>query len=104
MEMKILWTQESVDRLKNIFDYYNYKASYKIANKIVEGIIKQTELLSHNPFIGQREELLHKRTIKYYYLIYTNYKIIYWIGNDLIYIATVFDTRQNPDKIRRGIK
>ncbi len=36
------------------------------------------------------------------YLIYQNYKIIYYINQttNQVIVANVFDTRQNPDKIK----
>ncbi|HTO34621.1 MAG TPA: hypothetical protein VLZ72_00165 [Flavobacterium sp.] len=55
------------------------------------------------PFIGQEEELLKKRKIKYHYLVYKNYKLIYSVDEQkgFIKIADVFDTRQNPAKMNR---
>ena len=37
------------------------------------------------------------------YLVYKNYKVIYWINEkeNRIEINDVFDTRQNPTKIKR---
>jgi len=53
--------------------------------------------------MGQTEFLLENRIIKYHYLVESNYKIIYSVDeeNQLIKIADVFDTRQNPKKIDR---
>jgi hypothetical protein len=55
------------------------------------------------PLIGQKEELLKQREIHYRYLIFKNYKLIYSVDmeNGFIKIADVFDTRQNPPKIKR---
>lgn len=101
--MKIVWTAESLKRLKEIFDYYNKEASIIIAKKLVEGIISHTDILVNQPEIRSIEELLKKRKNNYRYLVYKNYKIIYWHDNDKIYIATVFDTRQNPQKMKKDI-
>jgi len=45
------------------------------------------------------------RNREYRYLVYKNYKIIYWINTakNRIDIIDVFDTRQNPVKISRGL-
>ena len=51
--------------------------------------------------MGQIEISLKTRKQEFRYLIYKNYKIIYWINYDFkrIEIVTVFDTRQNPSNI-----
>nr|WP_264554426.1 hypothetical protein [Flavobacterium sp. N1861] len=56
------------------------------------------------PEIGQEESLLKQRSVHYRYLVFKNYKIIYSIDNEkgFIKIADVFDTRQNPLKIKRN--
>ncbi|WP_288462381.1 hypothetical protein [uncultured Chryseobacterium sp.] len=53
--------------------------------------------------MGQTEFLLEDRIIPYHYIVESNYKIIYSVDeeNQLIKIADVFDTRQNPKKIAR---
>lgn len=34
------------------------------------------------------------------YLVESNFKIIYWIENNKITIASVFDCRQNPENMK----
>ena len=53
----------------------------------------------------QIEELLIDRKSVYRYIVCGNFKIIYSIDKELklIKIADVFDTRQNPIKIKRNI-
>jgi plasmid stabilization system protein ParE len=66
-------------------------------------IIDQTINLGKNPNIGQKEELLLNRPENFRYLVYKNYKIIYWVNSikNRIDIVNVFDTRQNPEKIEK---
>lgn len=54
-----------------------------------------------NPFVGSIEELLRDYPEDYRYLVESNYKIIYWHKDHVITIASVFDCRQNPKKIRK---
>jgi plasmid stabilization system protein ParE len=37
--MKIIWTDEAVSDLENIFDYYLTEASLQVANRIVNNIV-----------------------------------------------------------------
>ena len=81
MELEVYWTQFAEDKLKDIFEYYNFKAGIKVAQNFVNGINDESLYLSKYPFIGQKEELLINRVQEFRYLIYKNYKIIYWIGS-----------------------
>ncbi|MGB5983189.1 MAG: type II toxin-antitoxin system RelE/ParE family toxin [Nonlabens sp.] len=102
MELKVFWLQFAQDKLEDIYDYYKLKAGKKTANKIVNGIVKATVALTKQPEIGQVELSLSHRKIEYRYLVYTNYKIVYWINlaSSRVEISNVFDTRQDPIKIR----
>ncbi|WP_179377413.1 type II toxin-antitoxin system RelE/ParE family toxin [Winogradskyella wichelsiae] len=103
MNFKIIWSDFSETQLDEIYEYYGKKASLKVATKIVTGIIKESEKLIKASFIGQEEELLKDREIQYRYLVFKNYKVIYSVDeqNGFIKIADVFDTRQNPPKMKR---
>ena len=80
MELKIYWTDFSKKELQNIFEYYKKNASIKVAKSLTIGIAKETLKLKKQPKIGQIEELLIDRQNEFRYLVYKNYKIIYWIN------------------------
>jgi plasmid stabilization system protein ParE len=103
MELEVYWTQFAEDKLTDIFEYYNFNAGVKVAQNLVNGIIDESLKLSKNPFIGQKEDLLIARVQEYRYLVFKNYKIIYWVDeiNKMILVSHVFDTRQNPIKMNR---
>jgi plasmid stabilization system protein ParE len=101
MGIKVFWTQTALNDIEGIFDYYKHKASPKIARKLVKEIVKTTIYIQNLPKVGRIEELLIDRNFEYRFLIVGNYKIIYRIEDNYIKIATVFDTRQNPEKIKK---
>ena len=101
MEVKIVWSELSERHLKDIFDYYSIKASPRVARRIINKIIDRVNILESNPFAGPKEELLSDYPEEFRYLVESNYKIIYWIKENLITIASVFDCRQNPGKIKK---
>jgi plasmid stabilization system protein ParE len=101
MEIKVFWTKTALNNLEDIFEYYKYKASVRVARKLVKGLVKSTLKLQESPKIGRKEELLIDRKFEYRFLVVGNYKIIYWIEDNYIKIATVFDCRQNPQKIKK---
>ncbi len=101
MDLRVLWTDTARYQLEDIFEYYKTKASLNTARKIVTNIVDKTLHLEKHPFVGPKEELLKERDNDYRYLVEGNYKIIYWIEGNYIKIASVFDCRQNPIKIKK---
>ena len=101
MELDVFWLQLAEDKLDDIYSYYKITAGKRTAKKIVNGITDTTIGLGKQPEIGQIEISLTHRKIEYRYLVYTNYKIVYWINlpSKRIEIANIFDTRQDPNKI-----
>ncbi len=98
MIMTVYWTTFAENKLTDIYNYYETTASIQVAQKLINGIIDKTISLDKNPNIGQKEELLSNRPQNFRYLVFKNYKIIYWINGtkNRIDIVNVFDCRQNP--------
>jgi plasmid stabilization system protein ParE len=103
MELNIIWTEFAQNELEGIYKYYRKKAGIKISKKLVRAIYNEALNLKKHSEIGQIEELLKNRNEEFRSLIYKNYKIIYWINitENQVEIFDVFDTRQNPTKIKR---
>ena len=103
MTYRIIWSEFAESQLDEIYDFYEKRASSRIAKKLVLGIINEPNKLKSEPFIGESEELLKHRSIEYRYLLFKNYKLIYSVDttNGYIKIADVFDTRQYPPKLLR---
>ena len=101
MELTVYWSQFAEDKLSDVFNYYKLKASHKIAQKLINGIVDKTIDLGKNPQIGQIEKLLIARNQEFRYLVYKNYKVIYWINKQYnrVEIVNIFDCRKNPEKI-----
>lgn len=103
MALKIIWSEFAETQLDQIYEYYEKKASPRIAKELVKGIINEPKKLIEKSYIGQKEVLLKRRKIEYRYIIFKNYKLIYSLDYEagVIKISDVFDTRQNPIKIER---
>lgn len=104
MGLTVYWTQLAEDKLADIFEYYKFKAGIRVAQTLINGLIDTSISLELNAYGGQKEELLSDRIQDFRYLVFKNYKIIYWIDEykNLVYIANIFDTRQNPKKLQLG--
>ena len=103
MKFKIIWSDYAETQLDKIFEYYIENASRRVAKNLIQKIIAEPNRLLESPNSSQVEDLLLDRENGYRYLIYKNYKIIYSVDEKkhCIQIANVFDTRQNPQKIKR---
>jgi plasmid stabilization system protein ParE len=101
MELRVFWTDTARFQLEDIFNYYKDKASIRVARKLVKQLIDRTIQLEKNPDSGSKEPLLSNRKFEYRYLVEGNYKIIYWKQDNYIKITTVFDCRQNPEKMKK---
>jgi plasmid stabilization system protein ParE len=98
--VSVEWSALAERQLLEIYQYYSMNVSPVIAKKIVNKIVKRVEILYKNPLSGTREKLLSEYPEDFRYLVETNYKIIYWLHDDQITIASVFDCRQNPEKMK----
>ncbi len=101
MELEVYWLELAENKLEDIYNYYLIKAGKRITENLVNGIVDSTIGIEKQSEIGQVETSLKRREQEFRYLMFKNYKIVYWINYDFrrIEIANVFDTRQDPDKI-----
>ena len=100
--MKILWTKFALDSLHDIFIYYKENVSKLVAQNIKNSILSCTWQLEKQPLSGSVEKLLINLEEGHRFIIRGNYKIIYKIQNKKIFITDIFDTRQDPESIKRN--
>ena len=101
MEIVVVWSDNAIEELRSIYDYLYFNVSKKVSDKFSNAIVDKTILLEQTPRVGQKEEMLAHLNKEIRYLIEGNYKIVYWIDDDIISIATVFDCRMDPKKLKR---
>ena len=86
-------------RLKEIHDYYKYNVHTQLADKIKAGIIQKLKHIKDHPYSGQEEEYLAELGLGHRRVVEGNYKIIFRIDGDSIYVTDIFDSRQDPSKV-----
>jgi len=96
---KIIWTKIAKEDLHQIYNFHLKSSTKEAADKVTNKLLKKIKFLYGMPFIGQIEPALIKLDNDYRRLIEGNYKIIYHINNDQIFINRIFDTRQDPKKL-----
>ena len=92
--------QRAMQRMDEIYDYifqFNEAAAARVYNEILD----KMEILEKFPRIGPVEQQLADCGKEFRSLVIRNYKIIYYIEEDenAIYVATVWDCRQNPKRL-----
>lgn len=63
-------------------------------------ILDKADTLLLQPLKGQKEPFLDHLGLGHRRLIEGHCKIIYRVDNKYIYITDIFDSRQNPDKMK----
>ena len=94
---EIFWTKESLTNLEDILDYLISAWSQREVVNFKSKLSKQLKLISKYPLLfpasqinpNLRKAVLSKQTT-----------VFYKIQDKHIYIIYLFDTRQNPNKIR----
>lgn len=97
--MRLHVSEYAASRLDEIWDYYAEEASERVADKITKKIVDDIDWLLTHPRGGQYEPLLDQLGLKHRRLVSGNYKIIYRIIDDLIFVSDIFDARQDPEKM-----
>ena len=93
---RIVWSNGAIADLYKILEYFisrNGNANYSI--KIKNRINHTITLLKTNNYLGRVTNNLSIR-----YFVELDYLIFYEINNEKITILMVWDTRNNPDKLK----
>jgi len=95
--MKLKYSANAQRRLRQILDFNGGRKG----KRIVTDILDRADELEKYPELGPEEESLESlqeghRSL----LVGTLYKIVYLIAKPFIIITDIFDTRQNPNKIK----
>jgi len=99
--VNVIWTRSALRELQDIYEYYLENVSLQMAENIRKNVLASSKQLGQNPFSGIAERKLSDGNKEYRSVIRGHYKIIYRIENDDLKIVDVFDTRQNPPKLKR---
>ena len=91
-ELKKVWTNTAKEQLKAIYENYKIK-SLQGAKTIKDEMLQATKEL-HFAEQYQRDEI----EPEFRRIIVRDYKLLYIEENGIVFIARIFDTRQEPNK------
>ena len=93
MAFEIHWLRRASNELDAIHQFYSEFASEQVAKRRIGIIIHSVDLLQTIPYLGRMDEdFTHIRS--YRYLIVLTYKVYYFVEDDGVYIASIWDCRQ----------
>ena len=98
--MTIKWYAEAAGDLDKIYNYYLTK-SPRAAALLYNKILDDVEILETQPYVAAVEQMLIDCEEGYRSLVAGNYKVVYFIKDDLVLIVQIFDYRQAPIKLKR---
>ncbi len=98
--MKLVYTEQAIESLEEALAFMAPKVSYEKLLEIRDRILDKADALLLNPLQGQKEPMLELLEKEHRRLIEGHYKIIYRVVGEYIYITDIFDSRQDPDKMK----
>jgi len=98
--MVIKWKKRARRQLRDILYYHRLKASLKVARNIRTEIMETVDKLSVFPQMGCVSSDIDDNSRIYRTLVANrNYKVIYYIEGNIVYIFAIWDVRQDPQKL-----
>jgi toxin ParE1/3/4 len=98
--MKLLYTEQAIESLNEALDFIAPKVTNKKLSEIRNQILDKADTLIDQPLKGQIEPLFEHLNLEHRRLVEGNYKIIYRIDGSIIYVTDIFDSRQDPSKMK----
>lgn len=92
----IVWTSSAKLQLRAIFEYFNFRNKSKLYSLKLNTLIQnELKIVLQQPNIGKKTDSINVRG-----LLIGNYYIFYEINETHIIILSVWDTRQNPKRLK----
>ena len=98
--MKLVYTEQAITSLQECLDFFPPGVPTEKVHEIRDSLLAKADKLLENPYLGQQEEYLEHMGQSHRRVIEGSYKIIYRIEDETIVITDIFDSRQDPYKIK----
>ena len=93
---RIVWTSSAKLQLKTIFEYFNFRNKSKLYSlKLNTRTQIELKTILQQPNIGKKTDSINVRG-----LLIENYYVFYEINETHIVILSVWDTRQDPKRLK----
>ncbi|MDR0232131.1 MAG: type II toxin-antitoxin system RelE/ParE family toxin [Dysgonamonadaceae bacterium] len=104
--MKVILLPKALSRLDEIFDWIKTTNNENAAVKVYNSILDELEILEKQPEIAAIEPTLEDLPQQFRSLVVNRkYKAVYYIEkqHDTVFVATIWDCRQNPVNLTKEL-
>ncbi len=102
--MTARWSNRALESWQEIATYIYYRFGSQVADDYESKTNHTVDLLVAFPEMGREEPLLQDRNYAYRSLnIDKLSKIVYFVSDDVLYIADVWNLRRNPEILTYGL-
>ena len=98
--MKITILPGALERFKRSIETVYPEASDRFVDQLTDRVFNHIDLLTRFPNLGALEPELQKFGRPYRRLIIGHFKIIYRVYDQEILVLDIFDSRQDPDRMK----
>ena len=98
--MKLIYTEQALLGLEEALGFIAPKVTPEKLIEIRDKILDKIDVLLLQPSQGQVEPYLERFGLGHRRLVVSHYKIIYRVASECIYITDIFDSRQDPDRMK----
>lgn len=103
--MKAIWDTEAMKAQRQVAAYIRKEFGVKRAKKFRKEVDDTVNQLMRSPGIGQIDPLFSDRTRTYRSVIINGLnKLVYFVSNDVLYIAGFWDTRMDDEDQATKVK
>ena len=103
--MRVIWHPQAEDALDQVANYIREQFGVKRRKFFLQEVRQTTKMLQRSPYIGPIDPLFDDRPNAYRYIIINGLsKMVYYIDDNLIYIAAFWDIRREPKKQAEQVK
>ena len=92
---RVEWNKRAFKTFQETTNYLSDNFSFQAASNFANDVFDKIEVLKSYPTIGRKAA---KRKSVYFVLIGKNKRLYYRLKGKTIFISSIFDTRQNPEK------
>ena len=95
--MKVIVQKAAARQISRVYTYGEQHFGKRAAEKTHARIVEALHLLAANPRLGVEEPLLAGRKRQYRSLVvHKLFKLVYYVKDNTLYIAALWDTRREP--------
>ncbi|MBX7225912.1 MAG: type II toxin-antitoxin system RelE/ParE family toxin [Chitinophagales bacterium] len=99
MAKRIVWSEDAYQDMVQIFSYWNNRNKSNLYSRKLNKLFRDTlKSILKNPAIGRNTNVENVKRI-----IARDYFIIYEESESSLTVLRIWDTRQNPNKLKYGV-